>query len=76
MSLVETILNKVTAVEPIWLLALLLVGLALAVLLPRVRTWLLLYKHLRSSVYGRQSDRVVARPLRRDHRNDAPGPPQ
>jgi len=52
MSIVETII-KFSEVEPVWLLVLLLVGLALAVLLPRVRTWLLLYRHLRSSVYGR-----------------------
>ncbi len=75
MSIVETII-KFSEVEPVWLLVLLLVGLALAVLLPRVRTWLLLYRHLRSSVYGRQSDRVAAWPLRRGHRNDVPGSPQ
>ncbi len=75
MSIVETII-KFSEVEPVWLLVLLLVGLALAVLLPRVRTWLLLYRHLRSSVYGRQSDGFAARPLRRGHRNDVPGPPQ
>ncbi len=40
MSVVETIINKFSVVEPLWLLVFLPVGLVLAVLLQTVRCWL------------------------------------
>jgi tetratricopeptide (TPR) repeat protein len=55
MSSVETIINKVAEVEPVWLLVLLLVGLALAVLLSTVRTWLVRHKHWQRSLVAAQT---------------------
>ncbi len=55
MSSVETIINKVAEVEPVWLLVLLLVGSALAVLLPRVRPWLVRHKHWQRSLVAAQT---------------------
>lgn len=55
MSSVETIINKVAEVEPVWLLVLLLVGSALAVLLPTVRTRLVRHKHWQRSLVAAQT---------------------
>jgi tetratricopeptide (TPR) repeat protein len=55
MSSVETIINKVAEVGPVWLLVLLPVGLALAVLLPTVRTWLVRHKHWQRSKVAAQT---------------------
>ncbi len=55
MSSVETIINKVAEVGPVWLLVLLPVGLALAVLLPTVRTWLVRHKHWQRSMVAAQT---------------------
>ncbi len=45
MSSVESVVTGVTTIEPGWLLVLVLVGLACAMLLTMVRTWLLRHKH-------------------------------
>jgi tetratricopeptide (TPR) repeat protein len=55
MSIAETIINKVAEVEPVWLLVLLLVGSALAVLLPTVRTRLVRHKHWQRSLVAAQT---------------------
>ncbi len=55
MSSVETIINKVAEVEPVWLMVLLLVGSVLAVLLPRVRAWLVRHKHWQESLVAAQT---------------------
>ena len=55
MSSVETVINKVAEVGPVWLLVLLPVGLALAVLLPTVRTWLVRHKHWQRSMVAAQT---------------------
>jgi len=52
---VETMVNKVAAIEPAWLLVLLLVGLALAVLLPTVRFWLGRHKHSQDHMVAAQT---------------------
>ena len=50
----ETMVNKVAAIEPAWLLVLLLVGLALAVLLPTLRFWLGRHKHSQDPMVAAQ----------------------
>ena len=55
MSPVETIISKVAEIGPVWLLVLLPVGLALAVLLPTVRTWLVRRKHWQMSFVAAQT---------------------
>ncbi len=55
MSPVETIISKVAEIGPVWLLVLLPVGLALAVLLPTVRTWLVRHKHWQMSFVAAQT---------------------
>ncbi len=55
MSSVETIINKVVEVGPVWLMMLLLVGSVLAVLLPRVRARLVRHKHWQESMVAAQT---------------------
>jgi len=55
MSPVETIISKVAEIGPVWLLVLLLVGSALAVLLPTVRTRLVRQKHWQRSMVAAQT---------------------
>ncbi len=55
MSSVETIINKVAEVEPVWLLVLPLVALALAMVVTKVRTWLVRHKHWQRSLVAAQT---------------------
>ena len=55
MSPVETIISKVAEIGPVWLLVLLLVGSALAVLLQTVRTRLVRHKHWQRSMVAAQT---------------------
>jgi len=55
MSPVETIISKVAEIEPVWLLVLPLVALALAMVVPKVRTWLVRHKHWERSMVAAQT---------------------
>lgn len=55
MSIVETIIEKLSGVDPVWLLVFLLAGSVLAVALPTVRSWIVRHKHWQRSMVAAQT---------------------
>lgn len=51
----ESIVSKVAEVDPVWLLVLPLVALALVMVVPKVRTWLVRHKHWQRSLVAAQT---------------------
>jgi tetratricopeptide (TPR) repeat protein len=51
----EPIVSKVAEVDPVWLLVLPLVALALAMVVPKVRAWLVRHKHWQMSLVAAQT---------------------
>ncbi len=51
----EPIVSKVAEVDPVWLLVLPLVALALVMAVPKVRTWLVRHKHWQRSLVAAQT---------------------